>query len=168
MYVYFGWSLSIVDGLRSLFYFKGCEKMFILLFAFWILLNGKINLEITIIGLIICGLVYAFACFFLQFSFKKDMLYCKNLGKIAFYFLMLISFFIPFYISQHVILSANAIASPGLKLPQRLLKQFALAAPNAKRNASNTSVLQSNSLTHTALAVSPQPMGFTTFSNTGS
>ena len=63
--------------------------MFILLFIFWILLNGKINLEITIIGLIICGLVYAFACLFLKFSFKKDMLYCKGLVLLLFYLVLL-------------------------------------------------------------------------------
>ena len=57
---------------------------------FWILLNGKINLEITIIGLILCGFVYAFMCFFLKFSFKKDLMYCKNLGLLVVYFALLI------------------------------------------------------------------------------
>ena len=64
--------------------------MFVLLFLFWILLNGKINLEITIIGLILCGFVYAFMCFFLKFSFKKDLMYCKNLGLLVVYFALLI------------------------------------------------------------------------------
>ena len=64
--------------------------MFVLLFLFWILLNGKINLEITIIGLILCGFVYAFMCFFLKFSFKKDLMYCKNLGLLVVYFVLLI------------------------------------------------------------------------------
>lgn len=63
--------------------------MYILLFLFWILVNGKINLEITIIGLILCTLVYAFACFFLQFSFKKDLIYCKGLGLLIVYFFLL-------------------------------------------------------------------------------
>ena len=62
--------------------------MYILLFLFWILLNGKINLEIAIIGLILCTLVYAFACLFLQFSFKKDMLYCKGLVLLLFYLVL--------------------------------------------------------------------------------
>ena len=64
--------------------------MFILLFLFWILLNGKINLEIAIIGLILCALVYGFACLFLQFSFKKDMVYCKGLVLLMVYLFLLI------------------------------------------------------------------------------
>ena len=63
--------------------------MYILLFLFWVLLNGKINLEITIIGLILCTLVYAFACFFLEFSFKKDLAYCKGLAMLIVYGLFL-------------------------------------------------------------------------------
>ena len=59
--------------------------MYILLFLFWVILNGKINLEITIIGLILCTLVYAFACFFLEFSFKKDLAYCKGLAMLIVY-----------------------------------------------------------------------------------
>ena len=64
--------------------------MYILLFLFWILLNGKINLEITIIGLILTTLVYAFACLFLSFSFKKDLAYCKGLALLVVYLFLLI------------------------------------------------------------------------------
>ena len=63
--------------------------MFVLLFLFWILLNGKINLELTIIGLILCTFVYTFAGFFLKFSFKKDLAYCKGLGLLIVYLAVL-------------------------------------------------------------------------------
>ena len=63
--------------------------MFILLFLFWVLLNGKINLEITIIGLIICALVYTFAHMFLGFSFKKDLGYSKGLFMLIVYIFFL-------------------------------------------------------------------------------
>lgn len=64
--------------------------MFIILFLFWILINGKINLEITIIGLIICALVNLFARYFLNFTFKKDVAYCKNIGLFILYFFLLV------------------------------------------------------------------------------
>ena len=64
--------------------------MFILLFLFWILINGKINLEITIIGLIICALVYAFVYFFLDFNFKKDLTCCKNIGLFIVFLALLV------------------------------------------------------------------------------
>lgn len=68
-----------------IFYFKGSDLMFILLFFFWILLNGKINLELSLIGLIICITVYTFSCVFLNFSFKKDIRLCKMIGLVIYY-----------------------------------------------------------------------------------
>ena len=53
-------------------------------------------------------------------------------------------------------------ASAGEKLPGKAVRQFALAAASALRNASNEPFPESISLIHTALAVSPQPVGLTT------
>ena len=65
--------------------------MFILLFLFWILLNGKLNLEIALIGIILCGAVYLFACFFLNFTLKKDFNFFKTVHLlIAFYFMLVL------------------------------------------------------------------------------
>ena len=64
--------------------------MFIMLFLFWLMVNGKVTLELVIIGLILCGLVYLFSCLFLKFSFKKDTLFCKNLGLFVAYLVLLI------------------------------------------------------------------------------
>lgn len=64
--------------------------MFIALLLFWLLLNGKITLELVIIGLIISALVYIFACFFLHFSIKKDFVICKNIHLIIAYIFVLI------------------------------------------------------------------------------
>ena len=62
--------------------------MYLLLFLFWILINGKINLELTIFGLVICFFVYWFACLFLGFSFKKDLKIMKNIGLFAAYLVL--------------------------------------------------------------------------------
>ncbi len=65
--------------------------MFILLFLFWLLINGKITLELVIIGIVLSTLVYLFACAFLRFSFKKDLIFCKNFPLlIAFLFMLII------------------------------------------------------------------------------
>ena len=64
--------------------------MYLLIFLFWILLNGKINLELIIIGLILTTLVYLFACKFLNFSIKKDLNACKAVGCMILYLLLLI------------------------------------------------------------------------------
>lgn len=64
--------------------------MYILIFLFWILLNGKINLELIVIGLVLTTLVYLFACKFLNFSIKKDLNACKAVGCMILYLLLLI------------------------------------------------------------------------------
>ena len=64
--------------------------MFVLLFLFWILINGKVTLEIAIIGLILCAAVYLFACVFLRFSFKKDLIFVKSLGLMIVYLVLLV------------------------------------------------------------------------------
>lgn len=53
--------------------------MSILLFLFWILLNGKVNLEIVLIGIVLSGAVYFFSCMFLNYSLKKDLNFFKTL-----------------------------------------------------------------------------------------
>ena len=54
--------------------------MFLILFGLWVIFNGKINLEITLFGLVLSALVYAFSCAFLDYSFKKDLQAAKKLG----------------------------------------------------------------------------------------
>lgn len=64
--------------------------MFVLLFLFWILINGKITLELVIVGLIIAAAVYAFACYFLRFSFKKDLMLMKSLPLLISFMALLV------------------------------------------------------------------------------
>lgn len=59
--------------------------MYILFFLIWIIFNGNITLEITVFGLVIAALMYAFVCKFMDFSVKKDKLYCKKIFRILQY-----------------------------------------------------------------------------------
>ena len=47
--------------------------MFILLLLIWFIFNGKITLEITVLGIILCALIYFFMCRFMDYSLKKDV-----------------------------------------------------------------------------------------------
>lgn len=53
--------------------------MFVLLFIFWIIFNGAFTLEIALFGLAISGLIYAFMCHFMDYSFEKDLMLFKRL-----------------------------------------------------------------------------------------
>ena len=53
--------------------------MYLLLVAFWIILNGKITAEIVILGLIFGAVIYAFAYKFLGLSWRKEKSFWKHL-----------------------------------------------------------------------------------------
>jgi multicomponent Na+:H+ antiporter subunit E len=52
--------------------------MFVLFFLFWVMLNGRITVEITLFGLVISAAMYVFVCKFTEFSFRKDMWIVKR------------------------------------------------------------------------------------------
>lgn len=64
--------------------------MYILFFLIWIIFNGNVTAEIVIFGLVIAAAMYAFICKFMNFSIKKDRLYCKKLFGIVQYVCVLI------------------------------------------------------------------------------
>ena len=45
--------------------------MFFLIFAVWVVLNGKITVEIGLFGLVITSALFAFMCRFMGYSVKK-------------------------------------------------------------------------------------------------
>lgn len=57
---------------------KKGKYMFILLFLFWIALNGSITGEIIILGLAVAGFVYWLMCKFFDYSPKSDILFLKK------------------------------------------------------------------------------------------
>lgn len=59
--------------------------MFLSLFLLWLIFNGRITLEITIVGVLLCVVLYFFCCKFLGFSIKKDMTIVKEFPLICIY-----------------------------------------------------------------------------------
>ena len=64
--------------------------MFILLFLLWVALNGKITVEIIVIGFVVTLGVYAFAWKCLDYSVKSDIHFFKNFFWIILYIFVLI------------------------------------------------------------------------------
>lgn len=46
--------------------------MFIILYCFWLILNGRITLEICLFGLPVCAAVFLFSIRFLEYSMEKE------------------------------------------------------------------------------------------------
>ena len=59
--------------------------MFLMLWLFFILLNGKITLEIVFLGLGIALLVLVFCCAFMDWSLKKETAFLRRLPRIILY-----------------------------------------------------------------------------------
>lgn len=64
--------------------------MYILLFLFWIILNGKITAEIVAFGLVLTTAIFWFMCRFLEYSPKYEIFVLKNFIWIIAYFFVLI------------------------------------------------------------------------------
>lgn len=64
--------------------------MYILFFLLWVLFNGNLTLEITIFGLVISAIVYAFFCKFMDFSIKRDIELMKKLPYLIHFFIVLV------------------------------------------------------------------------------
>ena len=48
--------------------------MFFLFFFVWIILNGRITVEIVIFGLILSAVLFYFICRFMDYSMKKELM----------------------------------------------------------------------------------------------
>ena len=64
--------------------------MFVLYFILWIIFNSKPTLEVCIFGVLIAGLLFAFACRYMDYSMKKELQVYRKLGKIIKYVFTLV------------------------------------------------------------------------------
>lgn len=64
--------------------------MYLILFALWLVFNGRITPEVCLLGLVVAGLIFAFTCRFLGHSLKKELRLFRNSGYMLLYVLTLI------------------------------------------------------------------------------
>ena len=64
--------------------------MFIFILLFWIILNGKITVEILAIGLVISALIMLFANKFLNYKISTEKKFWRNIGFAAEYLVVLL------------------------------------------------------------------------------
>lgn len=61
-----------------------------ILLLLWIIFSGKITLEIIVLGLLLCSLLYWFMCKFMDYSLHKDIAGLKRVPSFFRYFLTLV------------------------------------------------------------------------------
>lgn len=64
--------------------------MYLLFFAIWVILNGRITLEVVLFGVLIATLMFAFICKFMDYSVKKELWLSKNFFLLLWYVIVLI------------------------------------------------------------------------------
>ncbi len=65
--------------------------MYLLFFAIWVILNGRITLEIVLFGLAIATLMFVFICKFMDYSIKKEIWLFKNFFLLLWYVIVLVA-----------------------------------------------------------------------------
>lgn len=61
-----------------------------LLFAVWVILNGKITLEICVFGAVISAVLFYFMCRYMDYSLKKELLLYRLVPWFVRYFWVLV------------------------------------------------------------------------------
>ncbi len=84
--------------------------MFAFLFVIWIVFNGKITLEIALVGIVVCLLICLFAWKFLSYDFKRELKLVKKLPVLICYFgIMVKEIFISNIIVMKMILTGKKV-----------------------------------------------------------
>lgn len=87
--------------------------MFILLLLIWFVFNGKITLEIAMLGIILCFCIYLFICKFMGYSVRKDIALIKKSVYFFYYIVVLIVEIIKANIQViHFVLNDREIVEP--------------------------------------------------------
>lgn len=64
--------------------------MYIAFLLLWIIFNGKFTLEILLIGMVLCAVLFAFCCKFMNYSIRRDIRMLKLLPMVFQYAVILI------------------------------------------------------------------------------
>jgi len=89
--------------------------MFILLYVLWLILNGRITLEICLFGVAISALIYLFMCRCMDFSINKDLRLIRNIGYgIAYFFVLLKEILVSNFKVMSIILFKRIPITPAL------------------------------------------------------
>lgn len=87
--------------------------MYIILFLFWVILNGKFNLEIAIFGLVISAALYWFICKFMNYSMEWEMHVLKAFwGIVSYVFFLAVEIIKANLAVVHVILQFDSEPEP--------------------------------------------------------
>jgi len=87
--------------------------MFILLLLIWFIFNGKITLEIAVLGIILCALIYLFMCRFMGYGVRKDISFMqKSIFFLYYIWILVIEIVKSNFQVMHLVLTDREIVEP--------------------------------------------------------
>ena len=87
--------------------------MFFMYLGVWIIFNGRLTVEIVLIGLVIAALMCVFTCKFMDYSLEKEKLFYKRIFFFGTYIALLIKEIIKAnLLVMRMILNGNEIVEP--------------------------------------------------------
>lgn len=94
--------------------------MFILLWAFFVILNMKLNLEIAVTGIVVALIAEAAGVFFLGWNLKKEIAFLKRIPRaIGYAFMLLWEIFKANLAVMKIIYSKKEIKPASVTIPRR-------------------------------------------------
>lgn len=89
--------------------------MYVVFLALWIIMNGRITLEIILFGLVIAAIMYGFICKYMDYSVKKELRAVRKLPLILQYlYYLLKEIVIANVATMKLLLSTNYQIEPEL------------------------------------------------------
>lgn len=64
--------------------------MFFLFFVVWLILNGKVTVEICLLGVVVSAALFAFACRYMEYSLRTELLIFRLIPLCVRYFWVLV------------------------------------------------------------------------------
>ncbi len=87
--------------------------MYLFYFSLWVIFNGKITLEICLLGVVIATVVFAFSCKFLNYSIARERRLMKNSVRFLCYCVVLVKEIVKAnFAVMHMILSQREELEP--------------------------------------------------------
>ncbi|MDD5935225.1 MAG: Na+/H+ antiporter subunit E [Clostridiales bacterium] len=100
------------------------DSMYLLFFALWVILNGKLTLEIALFGIGISAAMYFFICKFMDYSPKTELRIAKNFFRgIHYVYVLVCEIFKANFQVMHLILSSKLEVEPTMYYFKTKLKK---------------------------------------------
>lgn len=117
--------------------------MLLIFFLTWMIFNGAITGEIMVFGALISIMLYAFMCFFMDFSIRKDLILLQR----SFYFIQYIVVLIIEIIKANIDVLGRLLASQEVQEPVMVTFQTSLKSNFARVILANSITLTPGTIT---------------------